>query len=209
MSEESVSAGRAFLTSRAPGRRSRRRRDRPGAARGGPLVRRLVEGALRAALTLAVVGPQLAAVLLAAVQRRVVFGGLLDLVLRAVHVDLLVRRVDALDHAGGAHAFLTEDPRAGVDDDVARPDLVGRLVDLPDRAVQRLDAVPRNVEAGGRVGAQPPGFPVCPDVGAHSCSFRRIPLLADPATRPPRGANDGAQRARASAGLGHLGDEIA
>src|SRR5262249_33092210 len=41
-----------------------------------------------------------------------------------------------------------EDPRARVDHDVAGSQLVARLVDLPDRAVERLDLEPAQVEVG-------------------------------------------------------------
>ena len=54
--------------------------------------------------------------------------------------------------------MLPEDPRAGVDDDGRRADLLGRLVDLPDPAVERLDGVPDDVADVADVTA------VCPDV---------------------------------------------
>src|SRR5436309_11481882 len=96
---------------------------------------RLVEPA-----TGAVVARELAPVRLVAIATLVELGRVLDLVLRPADVDLAVVVVDAVDHTGRQHDLLAEDPRSGVDDDVARADVVRGLVDLADRAVDRLDA---------------------------------------------------------------------
>jgi len=69
--------------------------------------------------------------------------------------------VDPVDHTGREHDLLAEDPRAGVDNDVARADVVGRLVDLPDASVGRLDAEAREVDACPLV------TPIGPDVGCR------------------------------------------
>src|SRR5262249_28328669 len=58
----------------------------------------------------AVVRAKLAAVARVAAERLVELRRVLDLVLRAVHGDALVRGVDPRDHAGGEHDLLPEDP---------------------------------------------------------------------------------------------------
>src|SRR4029079_2794833 len=68
-----------------------------------------------------------AAIALVADHAVVELGRVLDLVLRPVDEDLFVIVVDAHDHTGGKHDLLAEDPRAGVDDEVRRADLVARL----------------------------------------------------------------------------------
>src|SRR6266516_4529575 len=92
-----------------------------------------------------VVARELGPVRLVAVPALVELGSALDLVLRPADVDLLVVTVDAIDHARRDHDLLAEDPRARVDDDVARANVVGRLVDLADRPVDRLDAEPSQI----------------------------------------------------------------
>ena len=83
-----------------------------------------------------------------AVDVLVELGAVLDLVLRAVDEDLLRRRGRRAGSPGRQHHLLAEDPRAGVDDDVAGADLVRRLVDLADPAVGRLDLEALEVRAG-------------------------------------------------------------
>src|SRR5262245_10948125 len=53
-------------------------------------------------------------------------GRLLDLVLAARDVHLALLVIDPLDGAGRQHYLRAEDPSAGVDDQVAAADLVGR-----------------------------------------------------------------------------------
>jgi hypothetical protein len=89
---------------------------------------------------------------------------LLDLILRAVDPNLLYVVIDALDHTGGQHHLLAEDPRAGVDDDVALPHVVARLVDLADRAVDGFDLMTGEIAPGGRVVAQLRIRPKVPNV---------------------------------------------
>src|SRR5881275_154235 len=93
-------------------------------------------GAHRAA---AVVAAELVAVRLVVVPRLVELRRVLDLVLRAVDEDRLRIRVDVTNQAGRDHQLLAEDPGTGVDDDEAAADLPGRLVDLADLTVGRLD----------------------------------------------------------------------
>src|SRR6186713_3743516 len=83
----------------------------------------------------AVMGPDLVAVTAFPIPVLIELGCVLDFVLAPVDVDLLVISINALDHARRQHHFLPEDPRPGVDDDVARPEFVGRLVNLPDSSV--------------------------------------------------------------------------
>jgi len=64
------------------------------------------------------------------------------LILRPVDEDLLVVVIDTADHAGGEHHLFAEDPGACVDNDITGADVITRLVDLADTAVNRLDAVP-------------------------------------------------------------------
>src|ERR671924_1691772 len=89
----------------------------------------------------AVVTGQLVAIPVVSVLVLLELGRVLDLLLRPVHPHCLGLRVDSVDDPGRQHDLLAEDPRARVDDDVAGPDIVRRLVDLPDRAVRRLDRV--------------------------------------------------------------------
>src|SRR5215213_8149617 len=113
------------------GRGSTRSRGRQG----------LVDVAVARADALAsVVAAEVRPIVLAQVRVLVELRRVLDLVLRPVDVHLLVGGVDPVDHTGREHDLLAEDPRAGVDNDVARADVVGRLVDLPDASVGRLDA---------------------------------------------------------------------
>src|SRR4029077_2950480 len=100
---------------------------------------------------LAVVRAELAVVGLVAVRIGIELGSVLDLLLRPVDVDLLVLRIDAVDHACRQHGLLPEDPRAGVDHHEARADVVARLVDLADAAVECLDAVPGEVRGAQRL----------------------------------------------------------
>src|SRR5215213_751795 len=101
---------------------------------------RLLLGRAELAVRVAVVvRAELRAVPLLLVRVLVELGRVLDLVLASVDDNRLRIEVDALDHRGREHDLLAEDPRAGVDDDVARADVVGRLVDLADPAVGRLD----------------------------------------------------------------------
>ncbi|MFI8363955.1 IS3 family transposase [Streptomyces sp. NPDC085612] len=104
----------------------------------------------------AVVGAQFLAVAgVAQVLVPVELGCVLDLLLGAVHVDLLLVLVDADHRARREEHLLAEDPHAGVHHQIRVPDFVGVLVDLADTAVRRLDLVSGQVvgrdAAGGRL----------------------------------------------------------
>src|SRR5687768_11184741 len=88
---------------------------------------------------LTVVRADVAPIRLFPVALRIELRGLLDLVLGAVHDQLAVRDVDHVNHARRQQNLLAEDPRTGVAHDVARADVVGRLVDGPNLAVNSLD----------------------------------------------------------------------
>jgi VCBS repeat-containing protein len=62
-------------------------------------------------------------------ERVVVLRRVLDLVLRPVDVDLILRGVDPLDRTGRQHHLPAEDPRPSVNHQVRRPGFVGRFVD--------------------------------------------------------------------------------
>src|SRR5439155_14865928 len=133
-----------------------------------------------------VVARELGPVRLVAVPALVELGSALDLVLRPADVDLLVVTVDAIDHARRDHDLLAEDPRARIDDDVARANVVGRLVDLADRPVDRLDAEPSQILPRQLVS-------VCPEVRLPH-SGRHLPSslsLAGTAYPGFRAANEG------------------
>src|SRR5947208_16427533 len=87
----------------------------------------------------AVVAAELVAIRLVVEPLLVELRRVLDLVLRAVDEDRLSIRVDVTNQAGRDHQLLAEDPGTRVDDDEATADLPGRLVDLADLAVGRLD----------------------------------------------------------------------
>src|SRR5215207_2558368 len=92
---------------------------------------------------------------------RVVFGRVLDLILRQADEDLLVIDVDPLDRPSRDDNLPAEDPRTGVDDDVGATGLGRRLIDLPDRAISRLNVtahqrLPRSREVGE-----------CPQIGVR------------------------------------------
>ena len=118
----------------------------------------------------AVVAAELVAAGVVRDRHLVQLGSVLDLVLRAVDVDALVVAVDPVDHPGREDDLASEDPRAGVDDDRGHADVVGRLVDLADPTVERLDRVPDDAPHVPDVAA------VCPDVvlGAHSSSLSDV-----------------------------------
>jgi hypothetical protein len=65
-----------------------------------------------------VVGPDVLAVGLLALPFGVVVGGLADLVLGQVDIDLPAVVVDSVDDPGRQYALFAEDPDAGIDDDV-------------------------------------------------------------------------------------------
>jgi MoxR-like ATPase len=101
----------------------------------------------------------------------------LDLLLRTVDVDALLVAVDPVDDAGRDDHLAPEDPRACVHHDRRRSDFLGRLVDLADSPVERLDRVPDDSAYVAD------GDAVRPDVllGAHHC------LLVVCRVRYPRG----------------------
>src|SRR5215216_3167447 len=117
----------------------------------------------------------------------------LDLVLREPDEDRLGVGIDPLDHACRQHDLLPEDPRAGVDDDVAAADLVGRLIDLPDPAVGRFDGVT------GEVGRAPRLLAVRPDFcRSHPASSRRLQAWATPIHPTQTGPTDRKPRGRST-----------
>src|SRR5439155_15071993 len=80
----------------------------------------------------------------------------LDLVFRAVDEHRLGVEIDIADDTRRKHDLLAEDPRTGVDDDEAVADVVGRIVDLADAAVQGLYREPRQVPLRhGRTAVRP------------------------------------------------------
>src|SRR5918994_4534266 len=133
----------------------------PGAAAAPPGP----GGRLEAA---AVVAAEAVAVLVVlAVQVDVELRSVLDLLLRAVHEDRLGVEIDAVDDAGRQQDLLAEDPRPGVDDQLAPADFVRRLVDLADAAIHCLNG--EADEAGGIDGL----LAERPDIG---CRARAIHL---------------------------------
>src|SRR5262249_11760815 len=138
-----------------------------------PAVRATAFGVAGAAGS--VVGAELLAIRRVVHPVGVVLGRVLDLVLRALHVDGGLVEVDRVDDPRGEEHLLPEDPRAGVDDDVPRADVVARLVDLAHRAVEGLDGEADKIDAG------PGDVRVLPDVeGAHYLppSSLELPLPA-------------------------------
>src|SRR3954471_2322699 len=79
------------------------------------------------------------AVVVVAVRRLIELGRVLDLLLGLIDVDDFIVVIDPVDHAGRQQNLLAEDPRPRIDNDVAVADLVGRLIDLSDRSIDRLD----------------------------------------------------------------------
>src|SRR6185503_15176538 len=71
------------------------------------------------------------------VRRLVELRRVLDLILLQAEVDLLVGDVEPRDRLCRDHDLSAEDPWAGVDDDVGGADVIRRLVDLADVAVER------------------------------------------------------------------------
>src|SRR5688572_11404321 len=94
---------------------------------------------------LTVIGAQVIPVRLFLIALRIELRCLLDLVFGAVHEQLAVGDVDLMDDASRQQYLLAEDPRPGVDHDVARASVVGRLVDGPDVAVDSLHAEARDI----------------------------------------------------------------
>src|SRR4029079_6695568 len=88
-----------------------------------------------------VVRAELSPILLVTDKRVLELGCVLDLVLCPFDEDLLVIVGDALNDARRKHDLLPEDPRAGIDDEIRRANLVGRVVNLPNRPVVGLDPV--------------------------------------------------------------------
>ncbi|MHA7274612.1 hypothetical protein ACX80Z_14415 [Arthrobacter sp. TMT4-20] len=66
---------------------------------------------------------------------------ILDLGLREIDVDLLIRVVDTLNRARRKNYLPAEDPWAGVDHDAAFIDRVAGLVDLADVAIGGVNAL--------------------------------------------------------------------
>src|SRR5919108_226095 len=127
-------------------------------------------------LVASIAGPvvlaQATAVGLVLSQRLVELRSVLDLLLRPVDDDLLGRLVHTADHPGGQHDLLAEDPRSGVDDDVARTCLVRRVVHLADRPVEGLDLVSADVDLG-KVDSEVGLASIRPDIGLHSSCLLR------------------------------------
>src|SRR5262249_3321931 len=135
--------------------------------RGGSAPPERNGSALRARAAGPRVRAELGAGVLVANHGLVELGSVLDLLLPQLVLDLLLVGIDAGDHARGKHDSLPEDPRAGVDDDVAGADVVARLVDPADAAVHRLDLVP------GQIGGRPRLLAERPDLesGHHHAPF--------------------------------------
>src|SRR4029079_2785550 len=130
-------------------------RARPRAWRGLATVRRALDALVHAIRwSAAVVAAELLAVRGIAVPLLVELRRVLDLVLRAVHEDLLGVRVDVPEHAGREHYLLAEDPHAGIDDDEAAAGLVGRFVHLADAAVGGLDLEAGQIEVRRHPGGE-------------------------------------------------------
>src|SRR5664279_2219315 len=84
------------------------------------------------------------------------FGSVLDLVLGPVDVNDFCFAVDPIDHTGGQHDLLTEDPRPRIDDQPACAGLVVGVVDLTDVAVEGFDRISGQVATrGSLVGVSP------------------------------------------------------
>src|SRR5829696_20875 len=114
----------------------------------------------------AVVGPNVLAVGLLTLPFGVVVGGLTDLVLGEVDVDLAGLVVDPVDDPGRQHALFAEDPEAGIDDDVAAADVVGGGIEVADGAVSSDD-----LEADQVRGFRPGGVSPAPEV-SHGAALR-------------------------------------
>src|SRR5580765_1859199 len=106
----------------------------------------------------AVVAAELVAVVLVAVPLVVELRRVLDLILRAVDEHRFGIEIEVTNDSGREHHLLAEDPRARVDDDEAAAGLVGRLVDLADAPVERLDLEAGQVDGRTRAGAERPDF---------------------------------------------------
>src|SRR5215204_3310927 len=143
---------------------SSRRTLRPSAPRNG------------SGLEAAVVAAELVAVRGVAVPGLVEFRRVLDLVLVTSDVDLLVIGIDPIDDSGGQHHLFAQNPRARVDDDVARPDPPHRRAPPPDRLATRRNSAR---VAGGSREAALSGWPTAYRVQAESTS-------ADPSRRGRR-----------------------
>src|SRR5215216_4403906 len=120
----------------------------------------------------AVVGPDILAVGFLAFPLGVIVGGLTDLVLGQVDVDLAALVVDPVDDPGRQHALFAEDPEAGVDHDVASADVVGGGVEVADGAVGGDDLEADQV-SGLRLG----GVSIAPEV-SHRVHLPRLPTAA-------------------------------
>src|SRR5215211_4961330 len=107
----------------------------------------------------AVIGPDVLAVGLLTFALGVVVGGLVDLVLSKVDVDLAGIVVDPVDDPGRQHAPFAEDPEAGIGDDVAPADVVGSGIEVADGAVRGDD-----LEADQVSGLRPGGVSPAPEV---------------------------------------------
>src|SRR5262245_16296784 len=140
----------------------------PGLRRRSRLTARRLQRVVPVAVagpTRPVVRAEVRAVRVVRCERVVVLGSALDLLLRAVDEDLLLGLFDPADDAGRDHDLLAEDPWPRVDHDVAAADVVGRLVDLADRAVDRLHPEARHVGVGVHdVRAEVGPIAVVPDV---------------------------------------------
>src|SRR5579862_977295 len=88
----------------------------------------------------------------------------LDLIPCAIHEHGLRAEVDIAHHTGREHHLLAEDPRTGIDDDVASSHLIRSFIDLTDRSVQCLDA------EAAEVALRPDGLTVDPHIrSGHTC----------------------------------------
>lgn len=107
--------------------------------------RRRVPGRRRApagrTVELAVIGPEPVSIGGIVSGGIIEFWRILDLGLREIDVDLLVRVVDTLNRARRKNYLPAEDPWAGVDHDAAFIDRIAGLVDLADVAIGGVNAI--------------------------------------------------------------------
>src|SRR5688500_11723960 len=81
-------------------------------------------------------------------------GGILNLVLCQIDVDLPSVGVEAIDGAGGQEHLLAEDPRPRIDHDVAGSDLIGRLIHCANPAVGTFYVIADEIDAALRCHAR-------------------------------------------------------
>src|SRR5918994_4532888 len=105
------------------------------------------------------------------------------MILRQADEDRLIIDVDPLNRPGRYYDLPTENPRTGIYDKVSAAGLLGSLIDLPDRAISRLNVtadkrLPRCLHVRG----------VRPQIRMrHQRHLLRVPLRASHTHGPEKG----------------------